>query len=60
MRLREQITEHVATHTQLIPRWPDTHQQLTPHMAKETTYSTWTHTQLIPPLTSLLVLHGAL
>jgi len=56
MRLRDQITEDA----QLIPRWPYTHLQLTPHVAKETTYSTWPHTQLIPPPTSVLVLHGAL
>ena len=60
VRLREQIAPHVATHTQLIPRWPHTQQQIAPRMAKETTYSTWPHTQLTPPPTSLLILHGAL
>ena len=59
VRLREQVTPHVATHTQLIPHWPHT-QQLTPRVAKETTYSTWSHAQLIPPPTPLLILHGAL
>jgi hypothetical protein len=60
LRLREQITPYVATHTQLIPRWPHTQPQLNPRVAKGTTYSTWPHTQLIPPPTPLLVLRGAL
>jgi hypothetical protein len=41
-QLREQITPHVVKHTQLIPRWPHTQQQLTPRVANESIYSTGT------------------